>query len=163
MRADDPLASQDEVPAYALNGKLCLFQYPFVHPKAHTRLLAMLTSVGVTPKVYKTSMGREHVHWLVTQGDCYALVRKSRKLTSGLTTRPIHGVRWTIDTAFIAKRTPQHPAIAMLVRDFRKHAALQRTTVPWRKPPQTVCEMRSTSRHKRRAQTQNLSLFGTGS
>jgi hypothetical protein len=34
---------------------------------------------------------------------------------------PIHGADWTIDTALILRPTSQHPALALLVREVRKH------------------------------------------
>lgn len=163
MRTDDPLGVQQEVPAHALNGRLALFEYPLVHRKAYARLLEMLTTIGVTPKVGKTTTNRELVQWMVSEGNCYALLRKSHRLLPGLTTRSIHGVRWTVDTALITKRTAQHPAIAMLVRQFRKQAAASSRILLWKKSPQTVESARDNAPRKRRPVARNMPLFETGS
>lgn len=163
MRADDPLAAEQEVPAHTLNGKLALFEYPLVHPKAYAKLLEMLTTIGVTPKVCNTTTNREHVQWLVSQGNCYALLRKSRRLLPGLTTRPIHGTKWTIDTALIAKRTAQHPAIAMLVRELKKHTAALPHLLPWKNPSQGTDALRMDGRRTRTPRQQSMPLFGARS
>ena len=122
MRADDPLSLHEAVPTHLLNGKLGLFHYPKVHPIAHVRMLELLQSVGITPKTIKPTTNREHIQWLVQQRQCYALVRPGTRLLPGLTSRPVHGTEWTIDTALIMKPTSQHPALAMLIRELKKRA-----------------------------------------
>ena len=120
VRSDDRLAAHESIPAHELNGKLGLFVYPSVHRAAHLRLIELLSNVGITPKKCNPTTNREHVQWMVQQGQCYAFVRSGRTLLPGLTSRPIHGADWTIDTALILRPTTQHPALALLVREVRK-------------------------------------------
>ncbi|WP_035351392.1 LysR family transcriptional regulator [Edaphobacter aggregans] len=120
MRADDPLAAHEAIPAHLLTGKLGIFQYQKVHRAAYSRLLELFKSVGIEPRATKPTTNREHIQWTVLERQGYALVREGARLLPGLTTRPIHGAEWTIDTALILKPTSQHPALAMLLRDFRK-------------------------------------------
>ena len=122
MRSDDPLAANEAIPTHLLNGKLSLFHYPKVHPLANAKMLEILDSVGIKPKDSKPTTNREHIQWMVQERKCYALVRPGVRLLPGLVTRPIHGAEWTIDTAIVLKRTSQHPALAMLLRDLKKKA-----------------------------------------
>jgi molybdate transport repressor ModE-like protein len=122
MRADDPLASHEAIPTHLLTGKLGIFQYQKAHRAAYSRLLELFKSVGIEPRPTKPTMNREHIQWTVLEKQGYALVREGARLMPGLTTRPIHGVEWTIDTALVLKPSSQHPALAMLLREFRKRA-----------------------------------------
>ena len=122
MRSDDPLADQDSIPAHALNGKLGLFIYPAVHPAAHRRMIELLNDIGIVPKKCNPTTNREHIQWMVQERQCYALARSGAKLLPGLTLRPIYGADLTIDTALILRANSQHPALALLIREFRKQA-----------------------------------------
>lgn len=122
MRSDDPLAEHEAVPTHLLNGRLGIFQYPLVHKGAYVRLLELLKGVGITPKPSKPTTNSEHVQWMVQEGQCLAFVRSGARLLTGLTSRPIHGANWTIDTALILKPVSQHPALALLLRELRKKA-----------------------------------------
>jgi DNA-binding transcriptional LysR family regulator len=122
IRSDDSLAKHEAIPTHLLNGKLSLFHYPKLHPLANARMLELLDSVGIKPKPSNPTTNREHIQWMVLERKCYALVRPGARLLPGLTTRPIHGAEWTIDTAVVLKQTSQHPALAMLLRDLKKKA-----------------------------------------
>lgn len=122
MRGDDPLAAHEAIPTHLLTGKLGIYQYQKVHRAAYARLLELFKSVGIEPRPTRPTTNREHIQWTVMERQGYALVREATRLMPGLTTRPIHGVEWTIDTALILKPSSQHPALAMLLREFRKRA-----------------------------------------
>lgn len=129
MRNDDPLAAHQSIPTHELNGKLGIFEYPKVHRAAHIRLVEMLNDVGITPKKCNPTTNREHVQWMVQERQCYALARSSTTLLPGLTSRPIHGADWTIDTALILRPTSQHPALALLVRELKKEKCSKRSNL----------------------------------
>jgi DNA-binding transcriptional LysR family regulator len=161
MRSDDPLAEHEAIPAHLLNGKLALFQYPKVHHAAHIRILELLHGVGITPKKANPTTNRDHIQWMVQERQCYAFVRKGSRLLPGLTSRPIHGTDWTIDTALILKPKSQHPALAMFLRQMKKRSA--QTESAW-----TRQKVASQGRHDRRKKPQSVkrnlkhtrSLFG---
>ncbi len=52
------------------------------------------------------------------------LIREGTELDPALTTRPIFGVDWTVDTAFIYHRERIPPTIPILVRHLRRHIAI---------------------------------------
>lgn len=156
LRSDDPLAAHDAIPAHELNGRLGLFEYPQVHHRAHVLLLEMLATFGITPKQCHPTQNREHVQWMVQQGQCLALVRSGRPLLQGLTTRPIHGAKWTIDTAIIAKPSDHHPALAMLLREMRRRSWQFHNAFAPKKPPQPVRELPVAARK------QKSSILGGG-
>ncbi|CAN5740813.1 hypothetical protein BH10ACI4_BH10ACI4_00190 [soil metagenome] len=160
MRIDDALASHEAIPAHLLNGKLSLFQYPKVHQTAYLRMLELLRSVGIEPKKSNPTTNREHIQWLVQERQCYALVRPGTRLLPGLTSRPIHGADWTIDTALVLKPTSQHPALAMLLREFKKRAG-DRSSVwaPMKVLSSEVSSARKKPQSAKRKRIESQSLF----
>jgi DNA-binding transcriptional LysR family regulator len=160
MRSDDPLARHEAVPTHLLNGKLSLFQYPAVHPTAYKRMLELLNSVGITPKKSHPTTNREHIQWLVQEGQYYALVRPGTRLLPGLTSRPVHGTEWTIDTAVVMKPTSQHPALAMLLRELKKRAGKKGSDwAPQRVSPLQDVDARKKPHSIKRKRPENQSLF----
>ncbi len=120
MRKDDPLAQQEEVPPEELNGRLGIFSDPRHHPRAHARLLEMLEEQGIEPKVMNPTFNTEHVLWMVREKICLALISESQPLQDDLTTRPIQGVKWTIDSAIIYRSEHQQLALPLLLRNLEK-------------------------------------------
>jgi len=120
MRSDDPLAEHEAIPSHLLNGRISIFQYPKVHEAAYRRIMELLFGLGITPKASNPTTNRDHIQWMIQEGQCLAFFRSGARLLTGLTMRPIHGADWTIDTALILKPTSQHPALALLLRELRK-------------------------------------------
>jgi DNA-binding transcriptional LysR family regulator len=160
MRDDDLLASGDAVPTHALNGKLSIFSNQQDHPAAYKHILEMLEAVNISPKPSHPTSNREHVQWLVKQRACYALVRSGETLLSGLTTRPIYGAKWTIDTALIVKNQGQHPLISLLLSEFPLVTGLPVSSLPRRKPASSLRSLlREPAAKKRVVVTSALPLF----
>jgi len=157
MRADDPLAVHEAIPAHLLNGKLGIYLYQKVHHAAYARLLELFKFVGIEPR---STTNREHIQWTVIERQGCALVREAARLMPGLTTRPIHGVEWTIDTALILRPSPQHPALAMLLREFRKRAVdLGSNWVPELPQYQVGSSGKKKPKHVKAKAAHSLSLF----
>jgi hypothetical protein len=55
-----------------------------------------------------------------------ALVDQSTVLDAGLTTRPIAGINWTPDTAFVHYKKADHLALPFLIRSFTARVAPQK-------------------------------------
>ncbi|MFP5209737.1 MAG: LysR family transcriptional regulator [Acidobacteriota bacterium] len=120
MRADDPLAQQTEIQPSELARGLKIFRNPDAHPEAHARLMEMLTEIKITPDVACLATTPADIQWMVQSGSGLALIDQKTPLDSNLTTRPIAGVNWTADTAFVHSVCAEHSALPMLVRHFRK-------------------------------------------
>ena len=139
MRVDDPLAQHEEVPPAALNGMLGIFSDPRHHPKAHERLLEMLDEQGIEPKFTNPTFNSEHVQWMVRTRLCLALISASEVVQEGLTTRPIQGVRWTIDLALIYRKEHKQLALPLLLRDLEKKFPVG-SPVSQKKPSQSATD-----------------------
>jgi DNA-binding transcriptional LysR family regulator len=160
MRSDDSLADHEAIPTHLLNGRLSIFQYPKVHKAAYARLLELLSSVGIVPKPSNPTTNREHIQWMVHEGQCLAFVRCGARLLPGLTSRPIHGVDWTIDTALVLKPVSQHPALALLLRELRKRSGEMVPMSAPKKPTDKAAMAAHRKPHGARAKAaQSLSLF----
>ena len=101
MRTDDALARAPEVSISNLSAKLKIFRDPEIHPTAHDRLVEMLMEVGIDPEASCLAATPADIQWMVRAGYGVALVDQRTILDSGLTTRPIAGISWTADTAFV--------------------------------------------------------------
>jgi hypothetical protein len=73
---------------------------------------------------------------LVKQGFGFALIREGTLLEPELTTRPIAGVVWTVDTAFVYKKQGHPKTIPVLIRLLKSRIA--RPSENGRKPPRSV-------------------------
>jgi DNA-binding transcriptional LysR family regulator len=134
IRKDDPLAHLDALPSEELNGRLAIFSDPRQHPRAHARLLEMLEGQGITPKIAKPTFNSEHVQWMVKQRMCVALIRQSEPLQKDLTTRPIRGVNWTIDSAIVYRQEHDQHALPLLLRDLEKRFSTAEPTLQRKQP-----------------------------
>jgi DNA-binding transcriptional LysR family regulator len=142
LRRDDPLAVQEEIPPELLNGKLAIFSDPRHHPLAHTRLLEMLAEQGIEPRVSNPTFNAEHVQWMVREGLCVALIRQTESLNEDLTTRPIQGVSWTIDSAIVYRPEHDQMALPLLLRDLNRRFCVAGMKAP-RKPPHSAKHSRT--------------------
>jgi DNA-binding transcriptional LysR family regulator len=133
----DPLAQLSEIPPAALNEKLSIFCDPRQHPRAHARLLEILNEQGIILRLTNPTFNADHVQWMVREMICYALIREHEPLKDGLTTRPIQGVSFTVDSAIAYKSDREQLALPLLLRDLEKRFPLANMR-PQRKPPVSV-------------------------
>jgi DNA-binding transcriptional LysR family regulator len=116
MRADDPLTGEPEVPIAELAHRLRIFRDPETHASAHQRLMAMLMAAGINPEVSCSAATPTDIQWMIRAGYGLALVDRTAILDSGLTTRPIAGIEWTSDTAFVHHKKAEHLALPFAIR-----------------------------------------------
>lgn len=116
---EDPLAAKAGIQTSDLQSKLAIFYHPGRHPEAHTRLLELLNEAGVSIEEYSRASHPSEMQALVKEGYGLALLREGMALEEGLTTRPILGVDWTVDTAVIYHRQRHPKTIPILVRRLK--------------------------------------------
>lgn len=131
IRKDDPLAEYAEIPPNVLNGRLAIFSDPRHHPLAHERLLEMLEEQGIKPRMSNPTFNSEHVQWMVREKLCLALIPKREALHDELTSRPIQGVEWTIDSAVVYPTESKQKALPVLLRDLERRFSV----ATQKKPP----------------------------
>jgi DNA-binding transcriptional LysR family regulator len=141
LRKDDRLASKSALLPIDLQNNLTILYHPRRHPDAHARLLELLEDAGVRIEDYSRASHPIEMQTLVKDGYGFALVREGTVLDSELTTRPIAGVDWTVDTAVICHRQRHPQSVPILVRQFRrqlKKDGRNSTFSISRKPPSVV-------------------------
>ena len=129
VRKDDPLAGQLLLSPRDLDGRLGIFSDPIHHPRAHERLLEMLAEEGIKPRMFKPTFNADHVQWMVREHLCVALIRQSEPLHEELTTRAIHGVAWTVDSAIVYQREHQQRTLPLLIHELSKRLSAPGQTV----------------------------------
>jgi hypothetical protein len=78
---------------------------------------------------------------LVRLGYGFALIREGTPLDAELTTRPVAGVDWTVDTAFVYRKHHYHSTIPVLIRHLKSRIAassLPTQSVTGKRPPRSV-------------------------
>ncbi|MDE1160623.1 MAG: LysR family transcriptional regulator [Acidobacteriaceae bacterium] len=121
LRADDPLCEKGALQPADLREHLAVLYHPQRHPNAHQKLLELLADAGVQVEEYSKASHPTEMQTLVRDGYGIALMREGAPLEPELTTRPIAGVRWTVDTAVIYRKQHQQKTIPVLVRKFKRH------------------------------------------
>jgi len=159
MRSDDPLADADAVPPSALDGRISIFTYQRHHPTAYARIVEMFGKIGVTLRPSKPTLNIDHIQWMVKERVCYSLIRADLPVVNGVVTRPIAGVDWTIDTAFVAKAEHENPALSWFVEELVRHFNAT-PEIPAKKPVISVREPHSGRNPADRMQNRQLALFG---
>jgi DNA-binding transcriptional LysR family regulator len=120
MREDDPLARLSEIRPEEIDDRLRVFRAPESHPAAHRRLMEMLGEIGIRPEVSCLASTPSELQWMVQRGFGLALIDQQIRLEPFLTSRPIAGIRWTADTAFVHDPGADHLALPLLVRHLRR-------------------------------------------
>ncbi len=120
LRREDPLARKAAVDTADLRANLTIFYDPQRHPEAHTRLLELLTEAAISVPEYSRASHPSDMQALVKEGHGLALIREGTLLEEGLTTRPILGMDWTIDTAVIYHKQCHPRTVPILVRRLKR-------------------------------------------
>lgn len=152
LRRDDPLAAKAALRTADLQGNLAVLYHPQRHPDAHERLLELLRDAGVQIAEYSCASHPSEIQTLVNGGHGLALIREGTSLDEELTTRPIAGVDWTVDTALIYHKMRHPKTIPILVKRLikqlpqnGKETASNKVSIPvqasittGKRPPQRV-------------------------
>jgi DNA-binding transcriptional LysR family regulator len=151
LRKDDPLATKTALHPSDLQSNLAILYHPQRHPDAHMRLQELLCHAGVSLEEYSRASHPSEMLTLVRNGYGLALIREGTQLEESLTTRPIVGVDWTVDTAVIYHKERHPKTVPVLVRSLKRNlrttsradhvTALHLTANGARKkPPQSIQE-----------------------
>lgn len=129
LRADHPLAQKKALKLDEIAGDLKIFYHPDRHLNAHLRLLELLGERGVRIAGYSRASHPLEMQSLIKEGYGFALIREGMSVDSELTTRPIVGVDWTVDTALIY-RSDRHPkTIPVVVRQLKRQLGKARSSI----------------------------------
>jgi DNA-binding transcriptional LysR family regulator len=150
LRRDNPLAQKVSLNALDLQHNLTVLYHPQRHPDAHEMLLELLAHAGVKIGDYSLASHPSEMQMLVKEGFGFTLIREGTPLDNELTTRPIAGVDWAVNTAVIYHHQRHLKTIPILVKKFRRQfrnqangigadevpVSLQTRSI--RKPPQPI-------------------------
>jgi DNA-binding transcriptional LysR family regulator len=118
MRTDDVLAERAQLDIREIAARITVFRDPEQYPSAHARLIEMFTEAGVTLHVTCSARTPAEIQWMVRERYGLALIDQLFPLDPGLVTRPLAGLSWTADTAFIHLRKAGHVALPFIERFF---------------------------------------------
>jgi DNA-binding transcriptional LysR family regulator len=126
IRVDNPLSGKPALRPSDLQDQLRILYHKQRHPEAHARLMELLREVGVRLGDYSSASHPTEMQRLVIDGYGLTLIREGTPLDPELTTRPILGVDWTVDTAFVYHRKRHPETIPVLIRELRRHFSASR-------------------------------------
>lgn len=121
MRSDDPLSSQGQVNIQEAASRLTVFRNPQLHPAAHSRLSEMFSELGIPLHVSSSAATPTDMQLMVKQGYGLALIDQLCPLESGLITKPLAGLNWTADTAFVTAKSHRHMALMFVEKYLDEH------------------------------------------
>ena len=121
MRIDDPLASRAQIDIHEAAPRIKVFRDPELHPAAHSRLSEMFAEAGIPLNLANSAATPSDMQWMVKEKYGLALVDQLSTLEPGLITRPIAGVNWTSDTAFVTSKESAHIALSILETYLREN------------------------------------------
>jgi DNA-binding transcriptional LysR family regulator len=121
LRSDDPLTSETQLDIQDIAHKIKIFRDPELQPAAHSRLVEMFEEVGIPMRLACSASTPADIQWMVKAGYGLTLIDQISSLDSGLTTRPIAGVNWTADTAFVHHNRADHIALPFIERSLSQH------------------------------------------
>jgi hypothetical protein len=81
----------------------------------------MFEELGIQMHLACSATTPSDMQWMVKAGYGLALIDHLSSLDAGLTTRPIAGVSWTADTAFVHHNRADHIALAFIERSLSQH------------------------------------------
>ena len=134
MRSDDVLADHAQVDIHEVAQRLTVFRDPELHPSAHSRLMEMFGEVGMSVNLACSARTPAEIQWMVRERFGLALIDQLTPLDPGLVTRPIAGLNWTDDTAFVSISPADHVALPFVERFLRETWSESRR----RRPPSKV-------------------------
>jgi DNA-binding transcriptional LysR family regulator len=118
LRSDDPLAQQSQLEIHEIADRIKIFRDPELQPLAHSRLVEMFAEVGIAMHLACSANTPADMQWMVKAGYGLALIDQASPLDPGLTSRPIAGVNWTADTAFVHHNRADHIALPFIERSL---------------------------------------------
>jgi hypothetical protein len=121
MRSDDILADHAQLGIDELAQRLTIFRDPDLQPAAHSRLVEMFAEAGIPVHVVCSARTPTEVQWMVNQRFGLALIDQLTPLDPGLITRPIAGLNWTADSAFVYVSHADHVALPFIERFLREN------------------------------------------
>ena len=116
MRSDDTLADHAQIDIHEVAQRITVFRDPELHPSAHSRLMEMFAEVGIPIHLACSARTPTEIQWMVKERFGLALIDQLSPLDSGLITRPIAGLNWTADTAFVYLSQTDHVALPFIER-----------------------------------------------
>ena len=108
-----------------LQSNLAVLYHPQQHPEAHAQLMEWLGEGGVQIEEFARASHPTEMQTLVKAGYGLALIREGTVLDARLTTRPIAGVSWAVDTAFVHNRQLHPKTVPVLLRNLKRRLAVQ--------------------------------------
>jgi DNA-binding transcriptional LysR family regulator len=120
LRRDNPLAKKAALNAMDLQQNLTVLYHPQRHPDAHEMLLEFLADAGVKLDEFSLASHPSEMQMLVKEGFGFTLIREGTPLDDELTTRPIAGVDWAVNTAVIYHQHRHPKTVPILVKRFRR-------------------------------------------
>jgi DNA-binding transcriptional LysR family regulator len=121
LRSDDPIAAHAKLDIQDIAHRIKIFRDPELHPAAHFRLSEMFEEVGIRIDLTCSAGTPSDIQWMVREGYGLALIDQASSIEKELTTRPIAGVNWTADTAFVHHTRGDHIALPFIERSFSQY------------------------------------------
>ena len=120
LRADDPLASEENLPRNTIAGRLNILFARVHQPLFYDALMRKFARAGMELNPLEFVSAPAEMQFLVKCGRGFGLIRESAKLDPELTTCSIAGISLTVTTGFVCHRAQIRPVLPMLAYRLEK-------------------------------------------
>ncbi len=121
MHRDDHLACQTQVDIRQAAPRIRIFRDPELHPSAHVRLIELFAEVGISLELANSAATPSDMQWMIKETGGLALIDQLAPLDFGVVTRPLAGLSWTADTAFVTSKEASHIALPFVEKYLREN------------------------------------------
>jgi len=116
MRSDDPLCEFSHVEINEAAARVTVFPDVALHPAVYQRTIELFAGMNIPVYPAHFAATPADMQLMVKQGCGLALMDALGTFETGLTTRPLAGLEWSIRTAFVTSKSSSHVAIPFLER-----------------------------------------------
>jgi DNA-binding transcriptional LysR family regulator len=124
LRADDPLASEENLPRDTIAGRLNILFARVHQPLFYDALIRKFAKAGIELNPSEFVSAPAEMQFLVKSGRGFGLVREGAKLDPALTMRRIAGLSLAVTTGFICLPAQIRPVLPMLAYRLEKQCAV---------------------------------------
>jgi len=134
MRSDDPLCEFSSVDIREAATRVTVFPDAELHPAVYQRIIELFAGMNIPIHPTHFAATPADMQLMVKQSCGLALMDSLSTFDAGLTTRSLHGLEWSIRTAFVTSKSSRHVAIPFLERLLDRDGLGRICRPPLKKP-----------------------------
>lgn len=134
LRKDDPMANVAAIPKESVAERLSVMFSRQSHPELHDHIVKQFAKSAMHLRPSESFSAPSEMQFLVKHRGCFGLVCKGIPLDPELTSRPIEGLTFRLETALVYRKEQQRPMLSMLAYRMSQLACMSEESAVPKKP-----------------------------